>query len=129
MSTSANKPTQAMAKSTLVYSCVAVFFLVFFLIYDQFSHGVHSPYMTWLFGWPLLLGTLPCAVFWRIPQLRRPGWLSVRLYHSGVAALTVSSMLRGIFEIAGTASDYQQWLIIAGGLLLLGGVVAYFFKK
>ena len=129
MSTSANKPTQTMAKSTLVYSCVAVFCLIFFLIYDQFSHGVHSPYMTWLFGWPLLLGALPCAVFWRIPQLRRPGWLSVRLYHSGVAALTVSSMLRGIFEIAGTASDYQQWLMIAGGLLLLGGVVTYFFKK
>ena len=34
-----------------------------------------------------------------------------------------------IFEIAGTASDYQQWLMIAGGLLMLGGVVAYFFKK
>ena len=118
MSTSANKPIQTMAKSTLVYSCVAVFCLIFFLIYDQFSHGVHSPYMTWLFGWPLLLGAL-----------RRPGWLSVRLYHSGVAALTVSSMLRGIFEIAGTASDYQQWLMIAGGLLLLGGVVTYFFKK
>ena len=38
-------------------------------------------------------------------------------------------MLRGIFEIAGTASDYQQWLMIAVGLLMLGGVVAYFFKK
>lgn len=54
---------------------------------------------------------------------------AANFYHSGVACLTVSSMLRGIFDIAGNASDYQQLMMIAGFLFLAGGVIAYIFKK
>lgn len=111
----------------MVYMWVSVFCLVFYLVYDRFSHGVRSPYMTWLFAWPFLLGVLPGMVFWRFPKVRRPGRFTVNLYNSGVAAVTVSSLLRGIFEIAGTASDYQQRLMYAGGAMLLLGIAAYLF--
>ncbi len=91
-------------KTMIVYAGALGFCVVFTLVYYCFSHGVHSPYMTWLWGFPFVLGVLPFAFLWRYPSVRRPGWLASRLYHSGVAALTVSSMLRGIFEIAGNSS-------------------------
>lgn len=114
-------------KCVLVYLGISVFCQVFYLIYDQFSHGVRSPYMTWLFAWPFLLGVLPGMVFRRFPKVRRPGRFTVNLYNSGLAAVTVSSLLRGIFEIAGTDSVYQQRLMYAGGAMLLLGIAVYLF--
>lgn len=104
---------------------ITAFCRLFFLVYDRFSHGVRSPYMTYLFAWPLLLGFLPALVFTLDSPLPEPGRWSMNLYFSGVAAVTVSSALRGVFEIAGTASDYQQYLMIAGVVLLALGAVAY----
>lgn len=115
----------ALGPGVRVYLPVTLFCLVFFLIYDRFSHGVRSPYMTWLFLWPLTLGLLPSLVlqlFVRLPRQRR---LSADLYHPGVAAVTVSSLLRGVFDIAGTASDYQARLMVFGGVLLICGAVVY----
>ena len=126
---SESKGKDKSAKWVMLYLGVTVFSLVFFLIYDRFSHGVRSPYMTWLFAWPLILGFLPSLVYWRFTGIRRQGRLSANLYHSGVAALTVSSMLRGIFEIAGTYSDYHEWLKYAGGIMLLGGIIAYVLQR
>ena len=112
-----------------IYLPVTFFCLIIFLIYDRFSHGVRSPYMTFLFMWPLVLGFIPSLLLQLIPRMRRQKRLSANLYHPGVAAVTVSSLLRGIFEIAGTASDYQEWLMIAGGILWVCGLIAYFIGK
>lgn len=112
-----------------MYLPVTLFCLLFFLIYDRFSHGVRSPYMTWLFLWPFALGLLPGLALRLFSRLPRQGRLSADLYHPGVAAVTVSSLLRGIFDIAGTASDYQAWLMIFGGAMLLCGVAAYIIGK
>lgn len=128
MSTSANKVSGG-ARRVIQYTCVTLFCLLFFLLYDQFSHDVHSPYMTNLFAWPLVLGLLPELVFLLLPTLRQPGTWAKNLYHAGVAALTVSSTLRGIFDIAGTASDYQEYLLLVGAVLWLGGIFAYCNKR
>ena len=112
-------------RTAITYLGIAVFCLLFYLIYNFFSHGVHSPFMTWLFLWPLVLGVFPCVFLKWCPWFRRPGFFARNLYHSGVAAVTVSSMLRGIFEIAGTASDYQEWLMWAGGIMLVCAVLVY----
>lgn len=104
----------------------------FFLIYDQFSHDVRSPYMTFLFAWPLLLGVLPAGLLLLKEHVKRgrgttaPGpW--VRLFWGGgVAAVTLSSMLRGIFEIAGTASIHQVILMGAGIAFLAAAVCLQF---
>lgn len=126
---SGNKRYSKSKRDVVVYGAVTVFCVLVFLIYDQFAHGVRSPYMTFLFCWPLCLGLLPSLVFCASSKFREQGAVSANLYHSGVAALTVSSLLRGIFEIAGNASDYQAWLMIAGWILLCGGIVAYLLKR
>ncbi len=113
-------------KGAAIYLFVSLFCLIFYLVYDIFSHGVHSPYMTFLFAWPLVLGLLPCVAFWLTERLKKPKRIAKNLYNSGVAALTASSMLRGIFDIAGTSSDYQQWLMYAGAVMLAAGICMYF---
>lgn len=127
MSISENKQKHFQgAKRTLgVYLGITVFCFVFFLIYDRFSHGVRSPYMTFLFAWPLVLGLLPAFIVYLFPRPGRAGRWSRNLYHSGVACVTVSSLLRGIFEIAGNSSVYQRYLMYAGALFLILGAALY----
>ena len=108
-----------------VYAPVTVFCAVFFLIYDRFSHGVRSPYMTFLFVPPLVLGLLPSLIIYLLPRIPKQPAVSADVYHAGVASVTVSSMLRGIFEIAGTSSSYQEYLMVAGVVLLAAGAVIY----
>lgn len=117
-----------MKKGALIFAGISVFSLIFYLIYDRFSHNVRSPYMTWLFLWTLILGVLPCLILLVINKLPRPGRITINLYCSGVAALTVSSLLRGIFEIAGTASPLQKGLFIAGLSMTALGVLSYMLQ-
>lgn len=111
----------------IVWLGISIFCLIFYLIYNQFSHGVQSAYMTYLFAWPLVLGFLPCTALYIISRLRkstiRISSISDNAYCSCVAALTVSSLLKGIFEIAGTASIYQTWLTYAGLTLIIIGII------
>jgi hypothetical protein len=109
----------------ILYGAVSAFCLIVFLVYDQFSHNVRSPFMTFLFLWPLLLGVLPVFLIHVIRILPAPGKFTWNAYNSGVAAVTVSSMLRGVFEIAGTASPLQTGLMIAGFVMMGVGVIGY----
>ena len=54
-----------------------------------------------------------------------PSVLSSLLWGTGTAAVTVSSLLRGVFEIAGNSSVYQQYMMAAGLVFLLAGLAAY----
>ena len=76
---------------------------LFALVYAQFSHGVHSPFMTFMFAIPLVGGALPalaCHILktQAFPQAARQAWALA------IASLTMGSCLKGIFEIAGTDS-------------------------
>lgn len=108
----------------LVSLGVSAFCLLFFLIYNIFSHGVHSPYMTFLFAWPLLFCVLPSLILLAglIPE---PLAVAQDLWNAGVAACTMSSLLRGIFEIAGTQSVLQVYLMQFGYLVIASGAAAY----
>ena len=103
----------------------SLFCLIFSIIYYRFSHGVHSPFMTCLFAWPLLLSALPAGICLLVRFLPGPSVLSSLLWATGTAAVTVSSMLRGIFEIAGNSSVYQPYLMAAGFAFLAAGFAAY----
>jgi len=84
--------------------------------------------MTFLFLWPMVLGALPALVFlWAGKSIPKAGPAAEgrHLYIEGVAALTMASLLRGVLEIAGTASVYQQYLMIAGWILAGGGAALY----
>ncbi len=123
--TSDTKQTPNFNRGMILYGGISLFCLIIFIIYDQFSHNVRSPYMTWLFIWPLVLGMIPAVLLRLIRILPSPGRFTWNVYNSGVAAVTVSSMMRGVFEIAGTASPLQTALMIAGFVMLGIGLVSY----
>ncbi len=80
--------------------------------------------MTFLFAWPLVLCVIPFALLLFSP-LPGPSLISSLLWNTGAAAVTVSSLLRGVFEIAGNSSVYQEMLMEAGCILLLAGLIMY----
>lgn len=81
--------------------------------------------MTFLFAWPFLLCAVPSALGLLIRRVPGPSVLSSLFWHTGTAAVTVSSLLRGIFEIAGNSSFYQAALMSAGVVLLFCGLILY----
>lgn len=109
----------------LISVCCTLFCLLFFLVYDHFSHEVRSPFMTFLFAWPLALCVIPCGLLLLIPPLPGPSLISSLLWNTGAASVTVSSLLRGVFDIAGNSSVYQQVLMVAGCILLTAGLIMY----
>ena len=121
-----NNPAE---RGLIIYLCAAAFCFMFFIVYDCFSHGIHSDFMTFLFLIPLVLGALPCLFFVLAKKIRFPGRLSVNLWNSGVAAVTCASVLEGIFEIAGAESVYQIYLFYFGLGMLFGGAVAFVIGK
>lgn len=120
---------KAIFRRTIIWLGISAFCLIFYLIYNIFSHGVRSPYMTYLFAWPLILGFLPCIIISIIVRIKhctiRIDAITDNAYCSGVAALTASSLLKGIFDIAGTASVYQTWLSYAGIFLIAVAIIRF----
>ncbi len=100
--------------------CAAVFCMVIFLVYDQFSHGVRSFYMTFLWLPFLGDGLVQAALAFLSSRFFSP-WAD-RLFHAATAAVTVGFLLRGVFDIAGTGSHYLPVFFVAGALL--GGASA-----
>ncbi len=105
-------------------SCVLVSF-----IYFQFSHGVTSFHMTFLFIYPLLLGVVVGLFKAMSAHLKPQSFFATHFYHTGVAAVTLSSLLRGVFEIAGTSSIYENILFIIGISLLVCSAICLVINK
>ncbi len=111
------------------YFFTMLFCIVFSFVYSQFSHGVTSFHMTYLFLYPLLLGVVVGLLFYYFEKESTDYFLAAHLYHTGVVALILSSLLKGIFDIAGTASIYQTALTILGVIMLICGIIVYVFCK
>ncbi len=103
--------------------------MLFSYIYFQFSHGVSSPHMTYLFLYPLLFGVLIGILLYFFEKKSTDYFWSSHLYHTGLTALILGSILRGIFDIAGTASIYQSALSIGGAVMLFCGVIGFVLCK
>ncbi len=110
------------------YAIATVSCIVFSYIYSLFSHGVSSPYMTFMFLFPLIFGVLGAIFCIKFKKSKRQHFLATHFYHTGVVTLVLGSMLGGIFEIAGTASLYQTVLMIVGTFMVLCGVLCYIIK-
>lgn len=116
--------TSLLKKAAFICLGFTGFFILFTVIYYQFSHDVESNYMTFLALVPFSLGFLPAFfLIWR--GLPTPGFVSYHSYFSGVAAITMSCCLRGIFEIAGNSSVYQVYLFYFGLVVAIIGLLAY----
>lgn len=111
------------AKTGYVYLLVSLFCALSGAIYEYFSHDVYSGYMVYAFMFPLAGGALP---FLSMAQLCRklPGMFAMKIYHSGIATLTLGSIITGVLEIYGTTNVlvkfywYIGLLLIATALLL-----------
>lgn len=106
-------------KTIVIFSIMTIFTFIFDKVYGIFGHGVTSPYMTYMFLYPLLGGVL----FYGIIMLLIPSIVNKKryrffynIYNSGIAVLTVGSFLRGIMEITGTFSTYLMAYTLVGWL-------------
>ena len=119
-------------KTIVAYLMAALLALLISIIYGSFSHDVASPSMTWMFLYPLVGGAL-CFTFLGFALCRvrcAPGYrLFFNAYNSGIATLTMSSFLKGVFDIAGTDSPYVGALFVAGWLFLAYAVIALLVRS
>lgn len=123
------------------------------VIYQLFSHGVRSDFMTFAYVIPLLLGVVPAAALhgWRLRATRRceraastghqyatelpqqigastgTGWGSA-LWGCGLATLTVGSLLQGALQIYGTTSGWIGWYLWVGLLLSATAVPIWWWE-
>ncbi len=118
-----------MNKWVIPYCLITLFCIVISFVYSLFSHGVSSPHMTYLFLYPLLLGDLVGLLLFCFEKNSSDYFWSLHLYHTGVVALMLSSLLKGIFDIAGTASIYQTTLTIGGTVMIFCGIICFIFSK
>ena len=113
-------------KTACVYLAVSAFCAVFGAVYEHFSHNVYSAYMVFAFAFPLVGGALPFLILraLRVKRIAAPE----RLYHSGIAALTVGSIINGILEIYGTTNALSVVYWYAGAALCFLGIALFVLR-
>ena len=124
-------PKQA-EKTAFVYFQISLFCILFGAVYEYFSHDVYSYHMLYAFVIPLVGGTL---LFWRMARRsvrHMPRPLSRKLYHSGIASLTVGTIFQGVLEIYGTTNQLIRFYYFAGTAFIVLSILFHFlhqFKK
>ena len=97
------------------------FLALFGAIYEAFSHNVYSYFMIYAFAVPLMLGVLPFTLL--LISEKYPGRAALNLWNSGIAALSVGCVFRGVLEIYGTTNSMSIVYPVAGSLLLTAGLI------
>lgn len=110
-------------KTAFAYLLVSLLCALFGAVYERFSHGVYSFYMIYAFAFPLAGGTLPFLAI-SLFRKRYPGAVARNLYHSGIATLTVGSIVQGILDIYGTTNRLTGLYWIVGVILVVSGIVS-----
>lgn len=117
------------------------FCAVFGCIYESFSFGVYSYFMIYSFLIPLILGGIPFLLLGLrflggtesagldkkpgnggASQLSASVLTASRLWHAGIATLTVGFLFKGVLSIYGTTSGLTKVYWIIGGMLLVAGL-------
>ena len=118
-----NNSGSSLLRAGIIRSLIAsAFCFVFSTVYNHFGHRVYSPYMTWLFLFPLLFGTAVYLIMVMTGIPERPSAAAAAAYSSGIATVTIGSALKGVFAIAGTSSPYLS-VYWAAGFGLMGAAV------
>ena len=113
-------------KTIIIYFFTTIFTIVFDRIYALFSHGVSSLSMNLMFLYPLLGGVVVYYILGYLLKNKKNSMIiSFNLYNSGIAILTVGSLLRGIMDIAGTSSQYIKYYFIIGVLVIITSVIGF----
>ena len=113
-------------KTVFVYLAVSAFTFVINKVYAIFGHGVSSASMTWAFLYPFIGGVIfYLLIGLMLPEINRfAGYrIMYNSYNSGIAVLTVGSILKGVMDIAGTSSSYLKLYTIIGYAFIVFGLV------
>ncbi len=109
---------RCMARTGFAYLFAALLVALFGAVYERFSHGVYSYFMLYAFVIPLGGGALPFFALAFSERLPLPCATVYRLYHSGIAALTVGCCFAGALEIYGTTNrQIAVYWIVGFGFL------------
>jgi zinc transporter ZupT len=82
--------------------------------------------MTWAFLYPFIGGVIFYLLLGLMfPEIKRfAGYrIMYNSYNSGIAVLTVGSILKGVMDIAGTSSSYLKLYTIIGYAFIVFGLV------
>lgn len=95
-------------------------------IYALFGHGIRSDAMDFMFLYPLCGAVVVLLLDFALTRHFGHGLsrLARNLINSGIAALTLGAMLRGILYIAGGSSPYAFVFPLTGWSLAAAGVIA-----
>lgn len=134
LSTSVTNRT--LLKTAFTYLLISIFVALFGAIYEAFSYGVYSNFMLYAFAFPLVGGCLPFFILgmWKYICigkehslcLKAPNAITRNLYHSGIATLTIGSIIRGVLDIYGTTNYLSNYYWIVGIALSLVAALGYF---
>lgn len=125
-------------KTAFTYLLISIFVAFFGGIYEVFSHGVYSNFMLYAFAFPLVGGCLPFFALgmWsyigneKHPiHFKAPNTFTRNLHHSGIATLTIGSVIRGVLDIYGTTNYLSNVYWIIGSGFLVAGILSYFLVK
>ena len=107
-----------------LYLGITLFIALFGIVYEQFSHNVHTFYMWFAWIWPLIFGFIPYLLFYLLPIQRVPGVITESVYNFGVAMLTMRSIFKGVIIIYNTTSDgmVTAYTVLAIVSLSLGAI-------
>ena len=115
-----NRNTQL--KTHLMFNVAGTIFLALFgAIYELFSHGVYSYHMIYAFGFPLIMGVLLYAVLILKGKYPRRSFLNV--WNTAIATFSLGSVFEGVLEIYGTSNPLVIVYPVAGGILLIIGLI------
>lgn len=112
----------------LIGSIIAALFCALFSsVYESFSFGVYSYFMLFAFVVPLLGCSLPYSIIvFRNKHI--PDIMALRLWNSGIAALTVGAIIQGVIEIYGTSNHLVIIYAIVGGAFCISGSAVWLTK-
>lgn len=108
-------------KSIISYFIVTIFLILLNYIYSIFSHNVSSNYMTYMFIYPLVTGIL-VSIFILINKnisKLKSFYIGKSILNYGIAIMVFRSFMKGVFEIAGTDSNYLTYYFYMGLILIL----------
>ena len=112
----------AQLKTHLMFNVAGTIFLALFgAIYELFSHGVYSYHMIYAFGFPLIMGVLLYAVLILKGKYPRRSFLNV--WNTAIATFSLGSVFEGVLEIYGTSNPLVIVYPVAGGILLIIGLI------
>ncbi len=123
-----DKKTGFAFKTAFVYLMISIFCALFGAIYEIYSHEVYSFYMIYAFAFPLVGGALPFSAMGIFRIKKYPYSASRNVYHSGIATLTVGSIIQGVLEIYGTTNILVKYYWFSGVILVVVGILLYLIQ-